>query len=107
MVLADVDVTDVATVHSGLVGYGADDVAGQRAMRVSDFDAEGLQRRRRLAPDPAAGLAVALKALATLRTRPALGPLLAREALAGCRITLATLGAGRAFILPAVQQERR
>jgi len=44
VILTDIDMTDVATVHARLVGDGADDVAGHCAVRVAHLDAEGFQR---------------------------------------------------------------
>src|SRR6185436_1643205 len=43
VIVADVDVADVATLDAGFVGDGADDVSGQHALRVSDLDAIGLR----------------------------------------------------------------
>src|SRR5262245_39474802 len=45
VVFADVDVADEFAIEPGLVGDGADDVAGEHALGVADFDAEGFHLR--------------------------------------------------------------
>src|SRR5690606_28941908 len=48
VVAVDVDAADVAAFQPGLVGDGADDVAGAHAVAAADLDAVGLHARLRL-----------------------------------------------------------
>ena len=96
VILADLDMTDVATVDARLIGDGADDVAGKRTVRIADLDAEGFQRRRRFAPATTAGVAIAFKARAALRGAPSRAKRCG--ALAWRGVPLAALARGAACV---------